>query len=249
MHWILTADGVHAALAGAGGWIAALARAAAPVAVEALWQGAAIALVLGLCFRLMPRIHVRVGAAQRFVVWAAAFAAVAGLPLLPSLARSAAKGIAANTPIGASTPGAWFEFDERWALAIATLWLAASLMRAVGLGLHALRLRRIWKAATPVAADAKIRELLAEVSTARRSSLRSAVELCTTRELDRPSVIGFLAPRILIPDWLFARLTPASSNRWFCMRPSTCAAATIWTNLLAEAGAGSVSVEPCAALD
>ncbi len=35
----------------------------------------------------------------------------------------------------------------------------------------------------------------------------AAAQVCTTTELDRPSVIGFFAPRILIPEWLYARLT------------------------------------------
>jgi len=33
------------------------------------------------------------------------------------------------------------------------------------------------------------------------------VTICTTEMQDRPSVIGFLAPRILIPNWLTGRLT------------------------------------------
>jgi beta-lactamase regulating signal transducer with metallopeptidase domain len=227
MFWVLTADGLHAALAGAGGWFAALARAAAPVAVAAFWQGAAIAAVLGLCLRLTRRFNF--AAAQRFAVWAAAFAVVAGLPLLPLPARGIAGAIAASAPLGLATPRAWFQFDERWALAIAALWLAASLVRALGLAVHALRLRRIWNAATPVAADAKIRELLEGASSARRNH---HVELCTTRELDRPCVIGFFAPRILIPDWLFARLTPGELEQVVLHEAEHLRRGDDWTNLL-----------------
>jgi len=229
MFWILMANGVHAALASAGGWFAALARAAAPVAVAALWQGAAIAFVLGLCLRLTPRINTHIGAAQRFAVWAAAFAVVAGLPLVPWIARGTAVVIAASAPLGAAAPRAWFEFDDRWALAIAALWLAASLVRAVSLAVHAVRLRRVWKAATPVKADAKTRELLEGASFARRNH---HVELCTTRELDRPSVIGFLAPRILIPEWLYARLTPGELEQVVLHEAEHLRRGDDWTNLL-----------------
>jgi beta-lactamase regulating signal transducer with metallopeptidase domain len=232
MFWVLMADGVRAALAGDGGWLAAFARAAAPVAVAALWQGAAIALVLGLCLRLTPRVNIHIAAAQRFAVWAAAFAVIAGLPLVPWFARGTADAIAASAPLDAVAPRAWFEFNDRWALAIAALWLAASLMRAVGLAVHAISVRRIWNAATPVAADAKLRELLADASSARRPVLPKVAELCTTRELDRPSVIGFFAPRILIPEWLYARLTPGELEQVVLHEAEHLSRGDDWTNLL-----------------
>ena len=34
-------------------------------------------------------------------------------------------------------------------------------------------------------------------------------EIWATSDLDRPCVIGFFRPRILIPAWLLNRLTPA----------------------------------------
>jgi beta-lactamase regulating signal transducer with metallopeptidase domain len=214
MQSLVTAAAMHAAPGSVGVWLAAFAHAA-PLAVTALWQGAAIALVLWLCLRFTPRVNI--AAAQRFALWAAAFVVVAGLPFLPALARGAVHANAVNTPgnfpigvaMGAAAhapmPVSWFAIDDRWALAIAAIWLMASLTRAANLAVHSLRLRRIWKAATPVApanVDAKLEELLAAALPAQRP-----VELCTTRKLDRPCVIGFFSPRILIPEWLFPRLT------------------------------------------
>ncbi len=50
-----------------------------------------------------------------------------------------------------------------------------------------------------------------DVSESLRAALEDVrggrVEICTTEMLDRPSVIGFWAPRILIPAWLFKRVT------------------------------------------
>ncbi len=139
-----------------GAWSVALAHGAAPVAVAALWQSAAIAIVLGLCLRFAPRLNL--AAAERFALWAAAFAAVAVLPFLPALMRGAASGFAGNAPVnvpigaptGASAPVPWFmlphiQIDERWALAIAALWLMASLARAVHLAMNSLHLRRLWE--------------------------------------------------------------------------------------------------------
>jgi beta-lactamase regulating signal transducer with metallopeptidase domain len=175
----------------------AFSRGSAPAAVTALWQGAAVALTLALCLRLAPR----VSAAHRFAVWAAGFAAAAGLPFLTLLARfNAGAHIAAAAPLHVAAAKPWFQLDSRWGFAIAALWLAASILRAAGLGLHSLRLRKLWKTATPIQDAASL---------AVKVSARRPIEICATRHLDRPSVIGFFAPRILIPDWLCGRLTPA----------------------------------------
>jgi beta-lactamase regulating signal transducer with metallopeptidase domain len=177
----------------------ACARSAAPMAVTALWQGAAVAVALALCLRLSPR----VSAAHRFVVWAAGFTVVVGLPLLPWLAPVSRVGAAVAAPMGAETPHSWFQLDSRWGFLIAALWLAASAFRAAQLCGRLVRLRGLLKAATPVEIDGSLRSLLDAVSPACRT-----IAIRTTRELDRPCVVGFFSPRILIPEWLFDRLTP-----------------------------------------
>ncbi len=231
MFQTLMAGGVHAALASAGGWLVAFAVTAAPVAVAALWQGAAIALVLWVCLGLASRFKLHVGAAQRFGLWAAAFAVVVGLGFLPWLARSAAGAIAPNALPGTSAVTPWFQIpciriDDRWAFAIAALWLAASLVRAASLAVHSLHLRRLWNSASPIEVDANLRTLLTAASPTRRP-----IELCTTRKLDRPSVIGFLAPRILIPEWLFARLTPGELEQVVLHEAEHLRRRDDWTNL------------------
>jgi beta-lactamase regulating signal transducer with metallopeptidase domain len=227
MFWTLMAGGVHAAHESAGGWLVAFAETAAPVAVAALWQGSAIALVLGVCLWLTSRVNIYIGAAQRFAVWAAAFAVIAGLQLLPWFACGTACAIAANVLPGASAATPRFRIDDRWAFAIAALWLVASLARAASLAVHSLHLRRLWNSASPIAADAKLRALLIAASPSRRP-----IELCTTHKLDRPSVIGFLAPRILIPDWFFARLTPGELEQVVLHEAEHLRRRDDWTNLL-----------------
>lgn len=230
MFWTLMADAVHGALAGAGSWLVAFAQTAAPVAVAALWQGAAIAMVLGLMLRVTSRFRIHMGAAQRFAVWTAAFAVVVGLQFLPWVARAGAS--AGNALPGAPAATPWLripsiQVDDRWAFAIAALWLLASLVRAASLAVHSLQLHRLWKSATPVAMDGDLRALLAAAS-----PTRHPVELCTTGKLDRPSVIGFLAPRILIPEWLFARLTPGELEQVVLHEAEHLRRGDDWTNLL-----------------
>ena len=219
----LVADAVHASA-----WMEAFrgfSHAAAPLALTALWQSAALACGLGICLRLAPR----ASAAHRFSVWAAAFAAVAALPFLPLLlalhwdsSGNAAQGLAA------AAPGPWLDLDIRWSLAIGGLWIAASAVRTLDLGFHSWRLHKLWKGARPLETERRAAALAA-------SSLAASgrrVEVCATRELDRPSLIGFFRPRILIPEWLLSRLTEKELEQVVLHEAEHLRRRDDWTNLL-----------------
>jgi beta-lactamase regulating signal transducer with metallopeptidase domain len=211
----------------------AFTQVVAPAAVAALWQGTAVAAALVLCLRFAPR----VSAAHRFLLWAAGFALVAGLPFLQLFVDSLfghPSGASAAAPIREAVARPLMHLDIRWAFIIAAVWLAASAIRAGELAFHALRVRRLWKAATPleigveagVEINSRVRETLAKVSNARR------IEICTTRDLDCPSVIGFFTPRILIPEWLFSRLTPGELEQVVLHETEHLRRRDDWTNLL-----------------
>ena len=209
-----------------GGFPAAFAqfaRAASPVAVDAMWQGAAVALGLLLCLRIAPR----VSASHRFAAWATGFAVVLALPFLPFVAHLAPVAASAAALAATANPvRPWFQFDARWALAIAALWLAASAFRLAQIALHSLRLRKLWKTAAPIADADLAASLKAALPTRRR------VDICTTQALDRPSVIGFFAPRILIPEWLYARLTPQELTQVVMHEAEHLRRHDDWTNLI-----------------
>jgi BlaR1 peptidase M56 len=86
--------------------------------------------------------------------------------------------------------------------------------------IHSLRLRRLWRSATPVDLPAMC------IPSGRH------FDVCTTSSISRPSVIGFFAPRILIPDWLFARLTPAELEHIVLHESEHLRRRDDWTNLL-----------------
>jgi Zn-dependent protease with chaperone function len=226
MHSILIADAMRAALPAASSHafvaFSAFAQIAAPIAVEAMWQGASIAVALVLYLRISPRIP----AAHRFAVWTAGFAVVVALPFLTFLARIAA-GAKVASPISGPTVGPWLELDNRWGLMLALLWLVAATFRAAELAFHSLRLRKLWKTATPVEPEESARTLLAAASSSGRP-----IVLCTTCELDRPGVIGFFAPRILIPEWLYSRLTPGELEQVILHEAEHLHRRDDWTNLL-----------------
>jgi beta-lactamase regulating signal transducer with metallopeptidase domain len=163
-----------------------LFRIGAHVFFAGLWQGAvlitAVALALRYCSRLGPQL--------RFAVWGVTFVVLLATPLLNLQAHSSPSGALAAS----------VQLSEIWEYAIAILWAILMAARALQLVLHLYRLRGTWKRATPISADANILMLL------QRS--RRSVELCTSADIDSPSVIGFWSPRLLVPEWLVAKLSP-----------------------------------------
>lgn len=200
----------------------AFGEKSADALVTSIWQGSAIVCTLEIATRLMPR----VSATHRFSVWAAGFGVVAALPLL-SLVHFGSNSIVSSSA-SSFTSGAshsLLQVDARWALVIAAIWALAAIVRAAGLVVHSFRLRRLWKAAEPV----KVSESLAAALKGVRSG---RVAICTTEMLDRPSVIGFFAPRILIPKWLMSRVTPSELEQIVLHEAEHLRRCDDWTNLL-----------------
>lgn len=205
-----------------------VSQPAAALVLTAVWQGAAVALGLALCLRLAPRSPAR----HRFALWAAGFGVLVVLQVAPLISRlipvplQTIDGSAAPHFIVAAASHPWLRLHAQWSLAIAALWLAASLVRAADLSIHSLRLRKLWKSAVPVAIDP------ASLPRSQGRLSRRTIPICTTAELERPSVIGFFAPRILIPDWLFSRLTPGELDQIVLHETEHLRRCDDWTNLL-----------------
>lgn len=169
----------------ASGLTTGISQMAAAAFVAGLWQGLLLAAATWACLRMLPRTP----AAVRFAVWSAVFALSAALPFLHAENARAQQALA--------THAALFHFDVRWTFVIAALWAVLSLVRAARLAASGVRLHSIWKRAIPVAMP----PMTAGVSI-------DGITLCTSSDVDRPSVIGFLSPRILIPAGLIERLSP-----------------------------------------
>ncbi|HEX4321412.1 MAG TPA: M56 family metallopeptidase [Acidobacteriaceae bacterium] len=202
-----------------------ISQTAGTVLITAIWQGAVIAVCLALCLKLTSRIS----AALRFTVWAAGFLAVVGLPFLPFLLQSAAPSSAVSgveSTLPAAAPHPWLQLDIRWSLALTLLWASVSLYRLVDLAIHSVRLRSLWKTASPI--DSTVDS----TNAAPKLWCRKPIQICTTNSLDRPSVIGFFAPRILIPEWLFDRLTLGELEQIALHETEHLRRGDDWTNLL-----------------
>jgi len=191
-------------------------RVAAGAFVSDIWQGVLLAAVIGLCLRVVPKTT----AAIRFMVWSAVFVVLALLPLLRSFAL--------RTDAGHGAMLHAVRVDVRWSFAIAAVWVLLSGIRAAGLGLSAVRLRQIWKRATPVAAGFEVGAL--------RTDGRREVQICTSADVDCPSVIGFFSPRVLIPVEMFERLTASELEQIVLHEVGHLRRGDDWINLLQKIG-------------
>ena len=148
----------------------AISQFIAQAFVAGLWQGLALIAAVAILLRLVPR----VSAAVRFGVWAFAFVLAAAMPLLHLPTVSVLRPHAASSMV---------HLGAGWGFAIASVWVIFMLARGAQLLIHAIRLRRIWRQARPVPTEGLIRALL-------QRSGRRTVELCTSNDVDSPSVIG-----------------------------------------------------------
>ncbi len=190
--------------------------------VSGIWQGLVLAAGVGICLRLVPRTT----AAVRFAIWTAVFAVLAVLPLVHFSGVRAGSVTAGHAAV--------VRLDVRWSFAIAALWLAVSLVRGVTLAMSAMRLRRIWKRAVPVAG---YEAMLAAAGV-------RGVELCASKDVDRPSVIGFFSPRIMVPEELFAELSDAELEQVVLHEAGHLRRRDDWLNLLQKLGLVLVPLNP-----
>ncbi len=205
----------------------AISQTAGTILITAIWQGAVVASCLAISLKLTSRIS----AALRFSIWSAGFLAVVGLPFLPLLLQANSAFPATPSLEGSFAAGATgplLSVDIRWSIVLTVLWTAFSIYRLADLAIHSFRLRRLWKTAKPVEPAVQILQPLA----ASQLWGRRPVQVCTTQAIDRPSVIGFFAPRILIPEWLFDRLTPGEIEQIVLHETEHLRRGDDWTNLL-----------------
>jgi beta-lactamase regulating signal transducer with metallopeptidase domain len=193
-----------------------LSQIAASSLVSGIWQGILLAVGVGLVLRLVPKTTATI----RFTIWTTLFLVLALLPFLNAFSGAQNRIPGAHSSVVHSST---IQMDIRWGFAIAAVWALLSLIRAIKLTISAFRLRQLWKRATPVETNADWNTL---------SSDGRAAQLCTSAEIDRPSVIGFFSPRILIPKWLFEKLTPSELRQIVLHEMEHLRRADDWINLI-----------------
>uniref|UniRef100_Q01SU6 Peptidase M56, BlaR1 n=1 Tax=Solibacter usitatus (strain Ellin6076) TaxID=234267 RepID=Q01SU6_SOLUE len=227
------------------------------VFLNTFWQAAAVALLVWVALRWMPRVN----AATRGVVWWSVLALVLLLPVmrvarLPRRAavRPAAFRVEATPaseqprPIAARprpiangpTPpvrlraGSWPEF-------LVALWSAICLAQLARLGLSFRHLRRIKSGARPAAVEerANLSAWLPDVG--------RPVRLLVSNDIPAPVAVGFLRPAVLLPESLLDELTPVELEHVLLHELAHLARRDDWTNLLTRLAWAVFALHPVAA--
>jgi len=180
--------------------------------ISAIWQGALLASLVGLCLRVFPRLS----AAARSLIWLNVFILLALLHLLPFALGS--------TPAPHLAPHAVL-LDSRWSLGVAGIWLALSIFRAVQLVVSAFHLHVLALRAVPV-------EAANDLDPLPRAPGNRRVRLCASTEVARPSVMGFFRPRILVPPVILNGLSPLELRQVVIHEMEHLHRGDDWTNLL-----------------
>ncbi|MGA2970885.1 MAG: M56 family metallopeptidase [Acidimicrobiales bacterium] len=186
--------------------------------VSAIWEGAVLAFCVALCLRFLPDIS----ATARWVVWTNVFL----LLLLLHFLRSLDAQLQSGTGFQASP----FHLDPLWSVVIAGVWLMLSLWRGGQLISSAIHLRGLAARATRIQPDASILTLL------QSGWFGRSAQLCTSTEVERPCVVGFLHPRILLPLSLFRQLSAIDLEQVVLHEMEHLHRADDWTNLLQKVG-------------
>jgi beta-lactamase regulating signal transducer with metallopeptidase domain len=208
-------------------FFSAAARLVAGALLAGLWQGILLCAIAGLAMRLVPKTTAR----MRFVVWIAVFCVSVAMPFV-NLHGAMLTGRAVQVS------GRHLTLDLRWSYLLAIAWMAAVVCRSFALVRQGIGLRTLWKSAIPVA-----NELLSSLDGPLIVAGRK-VEVCTSNEVDRPSVIGFFAPRILVPAWLFDKLTAVELKHIVLHEMEHLRRRDDWMNLVQKIGLVILPLNP-----
>jgi hypothetical protein len=169
-----------------------------------VWQGTILAACVWMCLRLLPG----VSAAARSLVWMGVFVVVVGLHVGPFAESSAAAGQGNSIHIGIG-----------WSVALAVVWGLLSLLRGTQFAVSAWHLRGVAERATPVELGCALPEIGRKYG------------ICSSKEVDRPSVVGFLRPRVLLPVELLERLSAGEMEQVLLHETEHLRRRDDWTNL------------------
>jgi beta-lactamase regulating signal transducer with metallopeptidase domain len=205
-----------------------LSAPAVSALISAVWEGAVLAGCVALCLRLLPRLS----AASRSLIWMNVFLLLALLQFVPAFSGHDSTGgplsVSSLHSFGLLHP---FHLDLRFSYGLAALWALLSLWRGTQLIVGAIHLRRLANRATLIDTNAALEALLRD-----RHEGGRAAELCTSIEVERPSVFGFFRPRILVPPGLIEKLSPAEVRQVVLHEMEHLRRADDWTNLLQKIG-------------
>lgn len=208
-----------------------IALASAGRIVDCLIEGTLVAAFAGLVLRLARGWN----SGTRFAVWFCALMAIAALPLFgailagPGWMGSAGAPAAGLTRAEITLPGSW----ALWLFAAWAAMAAIGLAR-VSVGMWRVHgLRRSCVEVDYSLLEPELSQTLGSTCKTQGSSLgrtRSAV-LCVSDRVSVPTVIGFLRPAVVIPQWLLQELSASELKQVLMHELAHLKRWDDWTNL------------------
>jgi beta-lactamase regulating signal transducer with metallopeptidase domain len=196
--------------------------------VAAIGETAAIAAATALLLMVLPAIT----AAARWRIWIGVFVSALLLPLVPALHRPSQFAASADAPL---------HVRSGWAVGLLSLWLLLFFYRGARLLQSAMLLHRLSRRATPIVVSEEFSALLRAESKGR---IRSAVKLCSSNDVDVPSIVGFFEPRILLPTTLLEKMSPLDLRQIVLHEMEHLHRNDDWTNLLQKIGLVLLPINP-----
>jgi beta-lactamase regulating signal transducer with metallopeptidase domain len=201
--------------------------------VAATGETAVIAATTGILFMALPAIT----AAARWRIWIGVFVSAMLLPLvsalhLPALHRTSDFAASADAP---------FHVDSAWAVGLLSVWALLFIYRGAHLLRSAMLLHRLARRATPIMVNEEFSALLKAESKGR---VRRAVKLCSSNDVDVPSIVGFFEPRILLPTTLLEKMSPLDLRQIVLHEMEHLRRKDDWTNLLQKIGLVLLPINP-----
>ena len=187
--------------------------------LHTLWQGAIIAVLLGLALRRLDssvlRYRCSLAALVGIMLAGLVTWAVLNRPVLQPVShspasqnqRAAAPEANNNLPplVVSFPPGESKPVELRWTAWLALLWLAGATVMLGRAGIQLAGAERLRRSSCPLD-DPQIANLLAE---ARRAvGLARRVRIAVTDKLTSPAIVGVLVPTLVLPLSLTTTLTP-----------------------------------------
>jgi uncharacterized protein (TIGR03435 family) len=210
--------------------------------VNSLWQALAVAILVWLALRFLPKIN----AATRYAIWWAALGVGLVLPVAPRLIqamRPLPRTIAATAvktpqvvaqPVNAEpvivpvAPGR----TAMWPIAVFAVWSAILLWRLGQLGRSYLYLRGIKRRAV--------------VSPMPLPAIPRHADLLISQDVFSPMAVGFLRPAVVLPESLLAELTEPEREHVLLHEAAHLARNDDWANLAMRIVGGALALHPVA---
>lgn len=232
--------------------------------LNSLWQSAAIALLVWVALRFLPRMGVKINAATRCAAWWAVLAAILILPLAPPRAKVISQQMPEPSPVLAAPPEttAVAATEAPPTLPPASSRTAGPLQITAGAGL--LTALAMWAAFSLLRLAQIVRSYRYLRGITRRSHAVSAewrvnfdywvlacgidrpIRLLVSNEIVSPMAVGFRKPAVIVPGTLLSEFSVAEMDHVILHELAHIARRDDWTNLFARVIGALLPIHPVA---